>query len=105
MQSSQMVVSSTHGVPFHVVVTCGAAAPGSVLLDFAGEVRAQNSVYAAACGLSLAGGGFAEMIEVTALAPKPGRSARVTYWHCSQGPYGFVYGSRSQEGACKEVMP
>jgi hypothetical protein len=99
MQASSMVVSSSHGIPFHVVVTRGAVAAGSSLFDFAGEVRAQNSVHAAACGLSLAGGGSAEQIKVTVLVPKPGRPAQVTYWSCSQGVYGFVYGSCSSASA------
>lgn len=80
---------------FHVTVKRTAHALDLSPLDFAQEVRSHNAVHAAACGLSLAGGGYAEVIEVVALRPAPGRPARVTFCQCSQGVYGFCFASRS----------
>ena len=83
---------------FHVTVKRDAHALDSSSLDFTQDVRSHNAVYAAACGLSLAGGGYAEVIEVVALCSAPGRPARVTFCQCSQGVYGFCFGSRLEGG-------
>jgi len=80
---------------FHVIVKRDAAALTPSPFDLAQQVTSQNAVHAAACGLSLAGGGYAEVIEVTALSPVPGRSALTTFCQCSQGVYGFCFLSRS----------
>jgi hypothetical protein len=79
---------------FHVMVKRGASAPDSSLLNFA-RIKSQNAMHAAACGLSLAGGGYAEVIEVHALAPVPGRPVLTVFQQCSQGVYGFCFTSRS----------
>lgn len=83
---------------FHVIVTRDAHALDSSSLNFAQDVRSHNAMHAAACGLSLAGGGYAEVIEVVALRPVPGRPARVMFCQCSQGVYGFCFGSRLEGG-------
>lgn len=75
---------------FHVIVKRDAAA-----LDLEQDVTSQNAAHAAACGLSLAGGGYAEVIEVTALSPAPDRPVLTTFCQCSQGVYGFCFLSRS----------
>jgi hypothetical protein len=80
---------------FHVLVKRDAAALDPSLFDFEQDVKSQNAVHAAACGLLLAGGGYAEAITVTALCPVPGRPASTTFGQCSQGVYGFCFLSRS----------
>lgn len=79
---------------FHVLVKRGAAEVGTAQLDFERDVKSQNAVHAAAAGLSLAGDGSADVIEVTALQPIPGRPALTTFHQCSQGVYGFCFASR-----------
>lgn len=59
------------------------------------DMHARNAAHAAACGLSLAGGGYADLIEVEALQPAPGRPVLTLFRQCSQGIYGFCYTSRS----------
>lgn len=83
---------------FAVTVKRDAASSVPSPFDLSRHVISQNAAHAAAVGLSLAGGGFAEVIEVTALAPVPGRSALTTFHQCSQGAYGFCYASRSSSG-------
>ena len=80
---------------FHVLVKRDADALDPSPFDLEQDVHSQNAAHAAACGLSLAGGGSADCIQVTALQPRSGRSAQVTFSRCSQGVYGFVYASRS----------
>ena len=75
-------------VRFRVTVKRSIAVPGPA---FERIVQAQSVRYAAACGLSLAGGGVAGTIEVTALRPAPGRPALTIFNQCSQGIYGFCY--------------
>lgn len=89
---------------FHVKVKRGAALLGLPSSDFP-RVKSQNAVHAAACGLSLAGGGYADVIEVEALNPVPGRSPFLTFNGCSQGVYGFCYTSRFSPRTKKGVMP
>lgn len=79
---------------FHVTVKRVASAQ-----PFQQRVKSQNAVYAAACGLSLAGGGSAEVIEVCALMPAPGRPASTRFTQCRQEVYGFCFGSRSAYSA------
>jgi hypothetical protein len=67
----------------------------SSLVELDQEVSSQNAVHAAACGLSLAGTGCADVIEVRALAPRRGRPTTTVFTGCSQGVYGFCYVSRS----------
>lgn len=62
---------------------------------FTFTLDARNAAHAAACGLSRVRGDYADLIEVEALQPAPGRP-EVTLFHvCSQGVYGFHYTSRS----------
>lgn len=79
---------------FRVIVKRGTAAFGLPSSDFP-RVKSQNAAHAAACGLSLAGGGYAEVIEVEALQPVPGRAPFQHFHGCAQGTYGFCYTSRS----------
>jgi len=79
---------------FHVIVKCDAHVLGLSPLVLERNVKSQNAAHAAACGLSLAGGEYADVIEVVALAPVPGRSPLTIFKQCSQGVYGFCYGSR-----------
>ena len=74
---------------FHVMVKRDAS---TVVLEQ--DVQSQNVAHAAACGLSLAGGGYADVIMVQVLRPAPGRPASVTFSGCSQGVYGFCFSSR-----------
>lgn len=71
-------------------------------LEVARQVRSQNVAHAAATGLSLVGGRWADAIEVVALAPVPGRPSSVLFEGCSQGVYGFCYTSRSFGERTKE---
>lgn len=88
---------------FHVAVKISLA---SSLLDLDQDLHSQNAAHAAACGLSLAGTGYADVIEVRALQPVPGRPVATIFRGCSQGIYGFCYASRSQsEFTESEVMP
>lgn len=64
-------------------------------VDFLQEVASLNSEHAAACGLSLAGGGTASVIEVQALQTVAGRPAATRFEYCSQGIYGFCFLRRS----------
>lgn len=80
---------------FHVLVRRNTSLSDVSLPDFTQEVTSQNSTYAAACGLSLAGGGFADLIEVQALQPVPGRPVGTRFQQCSQGLYGFCFTQRS----------
>jgi hypothetical protein len=79
---------------FHVLVRRDAYAPGSSSFHYP-CVKSQNAAHAAAAGLSLAGGGYADVIEVQALSPQPGRPILTLFMQCSQGIYGFCYTSRS----------
>lgn len=80
---------------FHVTVRRDQDAPDPSPVDLEQDIQSQNASHAAVCGLSLAGGGYADCIEVRALRPAPGRSAAVTFYQCSQGIYGFCFGARS----------
>ena len=77
-------------VPFRVIVRRDPSAPAPSSLVFP-LVKSQNAAHAAACGLSLAGGGCAHVIDVQALAPRPGRPVHTSFVQCSQGVYGFCY--------------
>lgn len=79
---------------FHVFVRRDAYALDPSPFDYP-CVKSQNAAHAAACGLSLAGGGYADVIEVQALAPRPGRPVSTIFKQCSQGVYGFCFTSRS----------
>lgn len=80
---------------FHVVVKRDGSALDPSPFDLEQDVHSQNVVHAAACGLSLAGGGVADLIEVAALKPGAGRPALTTFRQCSQGVYGFFFASRA----------
>ena len=82
---------------FRVVVRKDKYALDPTPFDFA-QLSSQNVAHAAASGLSLAGGGFADLIEVQVLSPSPGRPARIFFYQCSQGVYGFCYTSRQNGG-------
>lgn len=75
---------------FRVTVKCVGE-----LVDLDQEVCSQNVEHAAACGLSLARTGYADVVEVRVLAPRPGRPVMTVFVGCSQGVYGFCYASRS----------
>ena len=77
---------------FHVKVKRDAHVLDPSSVDLEQNLFSQNAVHAAASALSLAGGGYAAVIEVRALRPVRGRSARTLFYHCSQGMYGFVFG-------------
>ncbi|HEY3994245.1 MAG TPA: hypothetical protein VGM01_15355 [Ktedonobacteraceae bacterium] len=81
---------------FRVTVKRDPLVPGLPLLVVERVVKSQNAAHAAAAGLSLVGGNQADVIEVRALAPLPGRPALTTFTACAQGVYGFCYGSRKQ---------
>jgi hypothetical protein len=78
---------------FHVIVKRDAYALDPSPFDYP-FVKSQDAAHAAACGLSLSGGGYADLIEVEALQPVFGRSPFQMFKQCSQGVYGFCYTSR-----------
>ena len=84
---------------FRVTVKRDLVARIPSLPDGTHEVQSGSAVHAAACGLSLAGGGTAEIVEVAALRPAPGWPALTTFYHCSQGIYGFCFASRASRDA------